>query len=200
MAKQTQSPFGVVIDTREQLPYTFTAIHADAVVGGGVIHVPIRHLALHAGDYSIDGYVRMVTVERKTLSDLAGTLTRGRKRFTAEMERLREYDAAWVVIEGSLTDIFRGLPLASQVRPKSILRSWMFWSLRYPRVHWIDCPSREFAEGVTYQLLRTWWRERIEGPAKEARKQRASEWLGPSDLARIDRQRDVAQLDRLAEG
>jgi DNA excision repair protein ERCC-4 len=157
-------------------------------------------MALHAGDYSIDGWDRMVTVERKTLSDLAGTLTRGRKRFTAEMERLREYDAAWVVIEGSLMDIFRGLPLASQVRPKSILRSWMFWSLRYPRVHWIDCPERGFAEGVTYQLLRTWWRERIEGPAKEARKKKRQYWPSAVDLARVERQLDVAKLDRLQEG
>ena len=176
MPRLSESPFTVLVDTREQLPYRFEALKADSVEGGGPLKIHTRPCTLTAGDYSIDGYASMVTVERKTANDLAGTLTRGRKRFMAELERLREYDAAWIVIEAELSELAKGIPVAPLLRPRTLWRSAMFWQLRYPRIHWWACPGRGVAEAITYQLLRTWWRERIEAPAREARKRESEAW------------------------
>lgn len=169
-AKLTHSPFTVLVDTREQLPYAFASIKADANEGGGPITVRTRPETLWAGDYSIDGYARMVVVERKTAADLAATLTAGRRRFNAEMERLREYDAAWIVCEAELSELFKGLAWQPAFRPRTITRSAMFFQLRYPRIHWWAVPGRAVAEALTYQLLQSWWRERIEGPSKASRR------------------------------
>jgi hypothetical protein len=108
--------------------------------------------------------------------DLGGTLTKGRRRFMAEMDRLREYDAAYVVIEAEISDIVKGFPFAPGILPRSIIRSWMVWTLRYPNIHWSCWPGRSWAECATYQLLRMWWRERIEVPARESRKREAKAW------------------------
>ena len=173
MSTPVESPFRVLVDTSEQLPYSFAALRADADQGGGPLIIKTTRCKLQSGDYSIEGYERMVAVERKTASDLAGTLTGGRKRFVAEMERLREYDGAWIVVEAELSTLFRGVPFASGFTPKTITRTAMFWQLRYRNIHWWCCPGREIAEQVTYQLLRTWWRERIERPrCVELRKQK----------------------------
>ena len=172
----TESPFCVIIDTREQLPYTWPNLRADANEGGQLLQVHNRRETLQAGDYSIDGYARMVTVERKSKEDLASTLTHGRRRFNAEMERLREYDAAWIVCEAELSELFKGVPWAPNFRARTIVRSAMFFQLRYPKIHWWAVPGRAVAENVTYQLLRSWWRERIEAPAREARKREREAW------------------------
>ena len=188
MSRVTESPFTVLVDTREQRPYTFAGLRADANEGGGPLTVRTRTETLNAGDYSIDGYARMVVVERKSKEDLAATLTAGRRRFNAEMERLREYDAAWIVVEAELSELFVGIPWAPNFRPRTITRSAMFFQLRYPNIHWWACPGRPVAEAVTYQLLRTWWRERIEAPAREARRREREAWR----LASTPKETDAA--------
>jgi len=60
----------VVVDTREQEPYTFES---------GCTEVVRR--ALPAGDYSIEGHEDSVAVERKTLEDFVSTVIRSRKRY-----------------------------------------------------------------------------------------------------------------------
>ena len=40
MSSIVTSPFTVLVDTREQLPYTFSALRADAAVVGGSEHDP----------------------------------------------------------------------------------------------------------------------------------------------------------------
>ena len=172
MAIVTESPFCVLVDSAEQLPYTFERVRADAKEGGGLIRVHTRVASIKPGDYSIDGYQSMVKIERKTKNDLFGTLTEGRRRFVKEMEKLREYDAAYIVIECEASEIAKGSQWAPGISVRSIFRTWMSWTLKYPRVHWSCWPGREMAENVTYQLLRMWWRQRIEGPQKDAAKKR----------------------------
>jgi hypothetical protein len=172
----TESPFVVLVDTREQLPYTFPRVLADANEGGQPIRVRTAKCTLAAGDYSIEGYANMVAVERKSAADLAGTLTAGRRRFQAEMDRLREYDAAWIVVEAELSELFKGVSWAPAFKARTITRSAMFFQLRYPRIHWWAVPGRAIAENVTYQLLRTWWRERIDVPRRESARREAEAW------------------------
>ena len=78
---------GILIDTREQLPFTFSA-DVQTTVG-----------TLSTGDYSIPGFEDQVTIERKSKPDLFGSCGSGRERFKQEWERMAEFRFAVVVIE-----------------------------------------------------------------------------------------------------
>ena len=86
-------PVRVIIDTREQLPYSFS----DRVVA---VRSPLA-----AGDYSVAEVEHLLAVERKTLDDFVSSVIRDRPRFRRELEKLRDYRAACVVVEASLGDI-----------------------------------------------------------------------------------------------
>lgn len=100
-------PVTYVIDTREQRPYALA---------------PAVRRALPAGDYSVVGLETRIAVERKTLADLVGTLTRGRKRFEAELARLSGYGSghAIVVIEATMDGLLAHR-YASGIAPGAVL-------------------------------------------------------------------------------
>ena len=87
----------VVVDTREQEPYSFDSDKVSAV-----------RKALPAGDYSLVGLEERVAVERKSLTDFVSTVIRGRKRFHHELEKLSAYDSACVVVECNFRDLVDG--------------------------------------------------------------------------------------------
>jgi len=87
------TPVRVIIDTREQLPYSFS----DRVVA---VRGPLA-----TGDYSVEGLEQTLAVERKSLDDFVSSVIRDRPRFRRELEKLRDYRAACVVVEASLGDI-----------------------------------------------------------------------------------------------
>lgn len=87
----------VIIDTREQLPYSFSA-HPNWI-GNEVVGT------LPTGDYSLVGMEELISIERKSLSDLLGTLTQNRERFIRECERLAQYPYRAILIEATLEDI-----------------------------------------------------------------------------------------------
>jgi len=153
--KARPSPFVVVVDTREQHPFAFDSITGDR---GRVIEVVTCRAGLKTGDYSIQGIEDVVAIERKSKTDLYGTVGRGRARFEREVERLAALDAAAVVIECNLASLLRA-PERSRVSPSSVLNSLIAWSVRHRIPVW-PCPGRRFAEIVTYRLLRHFWAER----------------------------------------
>ena len=87
----------VVVDTREQEPYSFDSDKVSAV-----------RKALPAGDYSLVGLEERVAVERKSLTDFVSTVIRGRKRFHRELEKLSAYESACVVVECNFRDLVDG--------------------------------------------------------------------------------------------
>ena len=99
----------VITDTRERQPYGFDPGRVTTV-----------RRALRSGDYSLEGFEERVAVERKTLDDFAQSLIRARERFLAEMRRLESFDAACVVVEGSLRDLMEG-KAATGAHPSSLL-------------------------------------------------------------------------------
>lgn len=82
--------YKIIVDTREQKPYWKE--------GSDVIRKK-----LDTGDYSIEGYENKIAIERKSLSDLYGSLTSGHKRFARELERSKKLDYFTILIDGSLT-------------------------------------------------------------------------------------------------
>lgn len=100
----------IIIDSREQEPYSF--------------RFPVLRKKLDAGDYSVEGFEKCVAVERKSLTDFVHTIVRGRKRFYKELVKLRLYDSACVVVEGSLRSILEG-KYHSDVHPNALIGSIM---------------------------------------------------------------------------
>lgn len=99
----------IVIDTREQTPWTFEGLG-----------VATTRAKLDAGDYSIEGLEKRVSIERKSIDDWTGTVLRDRTRFYKELELLRAYEFRCVMIETSVRDIANKL-YKSQASPDAIL-------------------------------------------------------------------------------
>lgn len=154
------SPFTILIDSREQLPYSFESVRADAKHDHAKVIVPVRGATLHQGDYAIEGLVDVAAVERKSLADLFNTLGQGRARFVRELERLSMLEVAAVVMEAEWSTILADPPPYSQLVPKTVFRSVMAWMIRFPTVHWIAMPGRRLAEQATYRFLERVWLER----------------------------------------
>ena len=139
----------IIQDSREQAPYAFNAPrYAGTVVEVGV---------LQTGDYSLCGLTDRIALERKSLSDLCGTLTAGRERFKRECERGRGLEYFGLVIEASMDDV-RHHNYRSAMTPQSLLQTLAAWSIRYGlHVHW--CGSRECSEYLTHSLLEKFLKE-----------------------------------------
>ena len=130
MSRSSQQPATVIIDTREQEPYSFDPRLATAV-----------RRALPAGDYSIDGLEACVAVERKTLDDFVSTVIHNRARFREELRKLTGYQAACVVVEAGLIDVlqkrYRG-----DAHPNAVLGNALSLILDY-RVPVFFCTTRQ---------------------------------------------------------
>jgi len=86
--------FQIVIDSREQEPYSFAC--------------PVVRAKLDAGDYSVVGFEHCLAVERKSLSDLVHTVIHDAERFRAELTKLLVMDAACIVVEADLDAVLTG--------------------------------------------------------------------------------------------
>ena len=83
--------YKIVVDTREQTPLWTK-------------NVIIKKL--DTGDYSIEGYEDKISLERKSLGDLFGTLGKGHTRFKKELERALKLDYFAIIIEGSYSSCY----------------------------------------------------------------------------------------------
>ena len=84
----------VVVDTREQQPYTFDPKRIEVV-----------RRALAAGDYTLDGYENMFVIERKSLDDYVRSVILDRDRFLRELQILAGYNFALILVEANFEDI-----------------------------------------------------------------------------------------------
>jgi ERCC4-type nuclease len=148
-------PFAILVDSREQLPYTFTGLD---------VIVPTAIAGLPTGDYSIQDHESEIAIERKSLADLYGSMTWGRERFEREVERLSELPGfAAVIIEATWPQIADPLSFdpawKNKTKPKTIVNTITAWAIRYPRVQWWPVGSRRDCEVTTFRLLSRFWSE-----------------------------------------
>ena len=132
MSRSSVGPATIIIDTREQEPYSFDPRLAAAV-----------RRALPAGDYSVAGLDGIVAVERKTLDDFVSTVIHSRRRFREELRKLAGYRAACVVVEAGIGDVllkhYRG-----ESHPNAVLGNTLSIILDY-RVPVFFCTNRQAA-------------------------------------------------------
>lgn len=87
----------VLVDTREQTPLGLARF--DNWISGE------RLATLETGDYSIEGMENLVSLERKSLKDLVGTLMHHRERFFRQLERMQAYPYRAILVEASYEDV-----------------------------------------------------------------------------------------------
>jgi DNA excision repair protein ERCC-4 len=150
-------PFNVIVDSREQSPFSFRGFRSDAKDKHRPIVVRTAVAALKSGDYSIEGFESRIAVERKSLVDLYGTLGGGRERFERELQRLNEMEFAAVVIEAGWSSILGSPPPQSKLSPKTVFRSVIAWQQRFPGIHWWALDTRHLAEHCCFRILERFW-------------------------------------------
>ena len=133
-------PVTITVDTRERYPYRFAQQPVETVR----TTVPAGDYAVHAPDGAI-----LAAVERKSLDNLAATLSDGTLAF--QMQRLADLPLAAVVIEARYSALFKlehvdGDWLADQLARLEV---------RYPEVNLVFADSRRYAEDWTYRFLTT---------------------------------------------
>lgn len=147
--------FQVVIDTREQEPYSFDC-------------ATVRR-KLEAGDYSVEGLDDRVAVERKSLADFVATVIHSFPRFAAELEKLAALDTACIVVEADLDAVLRGRfrDILRGAQPVALLGNAAYIAVHFGvPVYW--CGSRPAARAFTEVFLRAYVRDRARGHAEEA--------------------------------
>jgi ERCC4-type nuclease len=120
----------ILIDTREQNPFTFQGYD-----------VTPETATLTVGDYSLPPLQYQAAIERKSLDDLVGCLIgSNRERFERELARGRHYDLFAVVVEASLADVSQAR-YRSAMKPQAALQSIVTFQVRY-RVPFMWCGNR----------------------------------------------------------
>lgn len=127
----------IIVDAHERYPWKFTHQQARTT-----------RRPLPAGDYAVelDGAVAAV-VERKTLEDLASSLTAGRLRFA--LAELAALPRAAVVVEDRYSRVFD----LWQVRPAVVADGLAECQARFPSVPIIFAETRALAQEWTYRFL-----------------------------------------------
>ena len=131
----------IIQDTREQCPFSFEGYP-----------VKVKPGTLPTGDYSLDGFEDRIAIERKAAGDLLSCMTSGRERFTRELERLRGYESAAVVVESTFDNLLSGYH-RSKINPKAIEQTIISMICNY-RIPFFFAKSRELAEEFTYNFFR----------------------------------------------
>ena len=142
----------IVVDSRERYAWKFTHQQAST-----------RKAALPVGDYGafVDD-VLVAVVERKSLADLAGSLTSGRLAY--RLAALAETPRAAVVVEDRYSAVFK----LEHVRHSLVADQLGECQVRWPTVPVIFAETRALAEEWTFRFLGAAVQERLMG--EEARR------------------------------
>ena len=141
----------IIQDTREKEPFNFVFYGYETSVA-----------TLKTGDYTIEGYVDVLSIERKkSPSELASNLGKYRERFENELERMVAFKYKYIVCEFN-EDQLRGFPHNAKI-PKRI-KKYIRMNGKYMRkklheyeetygVEVIFCNGREDAQERVMQIF-----------------------------------------------
>lgn len=127
----------ILVDSHEQYPYRFATQQVRTV-----------KRALPCGDYgtALDGRL-VAAVERKSLPDLATSLTTGKLRYA--LGELAALPRAAIVVEDRYSAIFK----LTHARPSTVADGLAELQVCWPNVPIVFCETRGLAEEWTYRFL-----------------------------------------------
>ena len=106
----------VLVDTREREPWPLHLNHPNWIGGE-------RRVALKTGDYTVEGMEGLLSLERKSLTDLVSCTVTYRERFLAACARLAKFQWKAILIEATYEDIkggFEPFDIPSAVHPNAV--------------------------------------------------------------------------------
>lgn len=142
----------IIIDTREKTPYNF---RVNENLGG------IEIIKLDSGDYSLKGMEDLITIERKNnVIELCNNLGKNRKRFEAELERMKDIKFKFIIVEDYWSSLLtkkpfkyvNGKPIYMRMNPNAVFQSIIAIQLKYG-VNVIMAGTREMAQKIVRSLL-----------------------------------------------
>ncbi len=154
-------PFLVIVDTREQAPWTFQNI----VIEKRPWVVQRKVQTLTTGDYVVERRETQLCIERKSATDLVGSISSGNARFRREHDRMAEIvqsgGFACVVIEGSFSTICEELDaeIGRRVTSSMMIGVTASWPQKY-QVPWFFAGDRRYAELLAFRIMLKFWKER----------------------------------------
>lgn len=129
----TDAKITIIEDSREQTPLDFSGFRGVESIRQG----------LKTGDYSVQGYEDKLCFERKSVQDLVGTLVGGHERFLREMERMRDFEAKYILVEHSPTILYSYcVKHGWQYKFNTIIQSLLAYACHY-QVRVRFCKDRE---------------------------------------------------------
>lgn len=165
------SPFTIIVDEKEQQPFTFPDLQTGASQGyRKIVARTVRQsLGTSRGDYSMIGFEGQIHIERKSMEDAHGTILgwgERRERFEATLSYLNQVEFGAVVIECTLGVLLANAPergKKSKVENRrSLNATYLSWQMKYSSVPWIFCDTRGLAETETYRLFEKFYAHKIQ--------------------------------------
>ncbi len=136
-SRSAAGPLSILVDSHERYAWRFN--HQQATT---------EKRALPAGDYGVELDGRLVAaVERKSLADLAASLTSGTLRYA--LAELAALPRAAVVVEDRYSGVFK----LTHVRPSVVAEGLAEVQVRFPSVPIVFTETRSLAEEWTYRFL-----------------------------------------------
>lgn len=138
----------VIIDTREQQPWSFE-------------HYAVAHKKLDTGDYSIEGMETKLAIERKkSVNEIANNVTE--KRFKDVLERLSSFEYAFILLEFNINSVL-DYPVGSnlpkrmwdkvRISPAFLIKNILDWQIKH-NINVIFCGSSDNATTIAQSIFK----------------------------------------------
>lgn len=140
--------FTVIIDTREQQPWTFS-------------EYVVANKKLDTGDYSIEGLQEIFAIERKkSINEIANNIVE--PRFKDVINRMGQLKYSFFLLEFGMTDVLN-YPIGSnlpkrmwdkvRITPAFIMKNILDWQLQY-NIKVLFCNNASNAEKVAEYIMK----------------------------------------------
>ena len=130
----------ILADTREPWPHPWERFLPEGWA--------LERGTLETGDLALGVLPEAGVIERKTSSDLANCIGKGRERFERELRRGRYVGRMVVVIEGTLTDV---AVAARGIHHNAVVGTLAAWTRRY--CPFVFCGSERLAADFAFRFL-----------------------------------------------
>lgn len=170
-------PFTIIVDSNEQVPYTFDGMTMKIKREIVEVEVPTvtKRLPVKWGDYMIVGWNGTAVEKKEDAAELYATMG-NREHFEDQIATMSfMFRSSSVIIGSTWDEIFYPLKYhqesnwRSKYSPRSMFGTIPSWIGRYPNVHWWAVGNRRLAELICFEVLEKAWRHEQERKREAAR-------------------------------
>lgn len=153
--------YTVIRDTREKEGQGWQ-FRASAANKKGSLCLGTERIKLDTGDYTLEHFEDFLCIERKgSIAEFAGNTVQ--ERFERELERMKEYKYAFVILEFTMEELIKfptGTRLPARVKKKImrgnfILKRFLEFTIAYSNVHFLFCgdKGKQVCESIFKRIM-----------------------------------------------